>query len=367
MKVPFVNLGLQYQDLKDEILDAIDRVSLKGSYILGPETCKFEEEFATFCGAKFGIGVANATDALTLTLRAIGVGADDEVITVPNSFVATAGSIVNSGARPIFVDVASDYNLDPTKLEAAINSKTKAIVPVHLTGRAACMEEINKIAKNYNIKVVEDAAQAIGAIYQNNPVGSLGDAACFSLHPLKNLHLMGDGGIITTNDPEISKNLKKWRNHGLRDRDFSEFWAYNSRLDNIQSAIGLIKLKHLPKWTQRFRAIAKEYRDNLEGFCKLPAIDPKGCEAVYHNFVIRVPNREKIQNDLNNLGVDTKVHYPIPLHLQGGAKKWGYKKGDFPETEAQGFEILSLPIYPELTDHQVSHVVDSIKKVISNN
>ena len=251
MRVPFVNLGLQYKNLKEEIIEKIDSLSLMGQYVLSDELEKFETNFAKYCGVKYSIGVGNGSDALFFSLLALNIGKGDEVITAPNSFVATAWAIANTGAKLVFVDVNEDYNINPEKIESAINKNTKAIVPVHLTGKISKMEEINKIAQYHNIHVIEDAAQAVGASYKNKKAGSFGFSGCFSLHPLKNLHVNGDGGVITTNSKELSKYLRKIRNHGLKNRDECEFWGYNSRLDSIKAGIANIKLKYLDVWNKK--------------------------------------------------------------------------------------------------------------------
>ncbi len=358
-KVPFVNLGANYRQVRNEVLEKFDTISLQGAYILTDELRHFEEDFARFCGTAFALGVGNGADALFLSLKALGIKEGDEVITAPNSFIATAGVIAATGATPVFVDVGEDYNINPNLIEAAITPKTKAILPVHLTGRPAEMDEILRIAKKHTLFVIEDAAQAVGARYKNKRVGSLGDIGCFSLHPLKNLHVHGDGGVITTNNPELYRKLLLLRNHGLRNRDECTFWAYNSRLDAIQAAIAGIKLKRLDEWNARYRRIAEKYREGLRDIVEVP-IDKPAEEAVYHNFIIQTDRREALQKYLLERGIETKVHYPIPLHLQDAAVDLGYKQGDFPITEQQAQRILSLPIYPELTDEQVKAVIDAI-------
>jgi len=363
LKVKFVDLGAEYKPLRDEIIKKIDEISCQGAYILGPEVELFEKRFAEFCGVKYAISVANGTDALFMSLKTLGVKPGDEVITAPNSFIASAGSIVALGAKPVFVDVRDDYNINPELIEKAITKKTKAIMPVHLTGRPADMEPILAIAKKHKLFVVEDAAQAVGARYKGKRVGSFGNTGCFSLHPLKNLHVQGDGGIITTNDQALYETLIKMRNHGLRNRDECDFFAYNSRLDAIQAGIVNIKLSHLDKWNNEYRAIAAKYRKGLtgvKGVIKVP-VDKEYEEPVYHNFIIQCERRDELQKYLLDNGIDTKIHYPIPIHLQKAAAYLGYKQGDFPVTETQAKRILSMPIYPALTDKQVQMVIDGIK------
>ena len=363
MEVPFVNLGLQYQILRDKILSKFDEVSKKGEYVLGSELEKFEKEFAKFCGTKFAIGVGNCSDALSLSMIALGIGKGDEVILPGNSFVATACTVVNVGATPVFVDVLNDYNIDPQKIKRVINKKTKAIIPVHLTGRIADMDQIMQIANENQLYVIEDAAQAVGASLNNKKSGSFGITGCFSLHPLKNLHVQGDGGIITTNDATIYYFIKKLRNHGLKNRDECVFWGYNSRLDNIQAAIARIKLQYINEWNKRFIEIANIYSEELKKVCLVPKEDPKKV-SIYHRYVIQHPNRDKLKNYLKNYNIETKINYPIPLHLQPAAKDLGYKTGDLPNVENQSKLILSLPIYAEIKNIQIYYVIKIIKLFI---
>jgi dTDP-4-amino-4,6-dideoxygalactose transaminase len=320
----------------------------------------FESAAAAYCETAHAIGVADGSAALFLILKALGVGAGDEVITAPNSFIATAWTIVATGARPVFVDVAHDMNIDPNRIEAAVTARTKVILPVHLTGRSANMTAINEIAARRGLHVVEDAAQAIGARYHGKRVGSLGTAAGFSLHPLKNLGVYGDGGFITTADDALAQKLRRLRNHGLRNRDECEVWGFNSRLDPLQAAFAEIKLRHLDQWNQRLRMIAATYRSGLADCCDVPR-DCESEEAVYHNFVIRTSRRDELMAYLATCGVDTRIHYPIPLHLQEAAKDMGFAAGDFPNTEKFAREMVSLPIYPELEDDEIAHVARSVK------
>lgn len=360
MKVPFVSLDRQYRALREEIIGAFDSIGNSGVYIMGSELERFEREAATYCETRYALGVANATDALFLALKALDVGIGDEVITCPNSFIATASAIVAVGARPAFVDVTEDYNIDVALLEHAISPRTKAIIPVHLTGRPADMDAVNAVATLHKLHVVEDAAQAIGARYKGRRVGSLGTIAAFSLHPLKNLGVMGDGGLLTTNDTVLYERIAKLRNHGLKNRDECDVWGYNSRLDPLQAAIAAIKLRHLDTWNQRCREIAKRYREGLKNIVWVPR-DREYEEAVYHNFIIQVEQRDALMSHLNGRNVGSRIHYPIPIHLQESAAGLQYKKGDFPVTERLASTILSLPIYPELTDAEVDHVILSIQ------
>lgn len=361
--VPFVNLGLQYEHYREEILDKLDSIGRSGHYIGGEEIVQFEQGLAKITDTPYAIAVGNGSDALSLILKAYGIGRGDEVITVPNSFIASAGAIADVGAIPRFCDVGEDYNLDPDLLSSVITTKTKAIIPVHLTGNPAHMDRINEIARSHGIKVIEDAAQAIGATYNQRAVGSLGDAAAFSLHPLKNFHLMGDAGFISTSDHELYQQLKKRQNHGLKNRDESEFWGQNSRIDAIQAAVGNIKLRDFDKITERFRAIASFYHQQLSEYVQCP-VHLDISNPVYHNFVIQVRNRSCLMDALLARGVETKIHYPIPLHLMESAQELGYVEGDFVVAEQQAQQILSLPIYPELTDTQVEFVTNQLVKCI---
>lgn len=340
-------------------MEAFDRVGISGQYIMGPELERFEQEAAEYCGTKHALGVANGSDALFLALKAMGIGLGDEVITCPNSFVATAWVIVAAGARPVFVDVGEDYNIDVKQIKPAVTPRTRAIIPVHLTGRPAEMDLINDIAASLGLYVIEDAAQAIGARYKGRRVGSLGKIAGFSLHPLKNLGLFGDGGLVTTDDRVLYENVSKLRNHGLRSRDECQVWGYNSRLDSLQAAIASIKLKHLDGWNKRCREIASLYRAGLQDIVSVPR-DRDYENPVYHNFIIQLERRDELIKHLANRGVGSRIHYPIPIHLQECAAMLDYGPGDFPVTERLAKQILSLPIYPELSDTEVGYVIESV-------
>lgn len=360
MQVPFVGLNRQYQNLRSELMEEFDRVGQSGVYIMGETLERFEAEMARYCETPYALGVANGSDALFLVLKAMGLGPGDEVITCPNSFIASAWTIVATGAKPVFVDVSEDYNIDVNQLESAMTSRTRAIMPVHLTGRPAEMDSVNAVAKKHGLFVLEDAAQAIGARYKNRRVGSLGTAAGFSLHPLKNLGVYGDAGLITTHDPELYKKINWLRNHGLKNRDECEIWGYNSRLDPLQAAFALVKLKQVDTWNERCRKIASYYREGLRNLVWVPEDEPHE-EPVYHNFVMKVEKREALSRYLEEHGVGTRVHYPIPIHRQTCAKDLGYQVGDFPVTERLAKQILSLPIYPELTDVEVEYVTQTTR------
>lgn len=358
--VPFVDLARQFRSIETELTQAFLDVGRSGGYIMGSRLESFERKAAEFIGVRHALGVADGSDALFLVLKALDIGPGDEVITATNSFIASAWVIAAVGATPVLVDVAEDFNIDPRLVEAAVTPRTKAIIPVHLTGRAAPMDEINAIAQKHDLFVLEDAAQAIGARYRGKRTGALGHAAGFSLHPLKNLGVYGDGGLITTNDDALAAKLRLLRNHGLRNRDECEIWGFNSRLDTMQAAFAEIKLGYLDDWNTRCRAIAKTYASGLADYVQVP-IDQTWEECVYHNFVIRTERRDALMAHLLQNGVDTRVHYPIPIHLQDAAKHLGYKLGDFPNAELYAKTMISLPIYPELTDAEVAHVVGAVR------
>lgn len=360
VQVPFVALGRQFVEHEQALIEIFRSIGRSGAYVMGPQIAEFEKAAAQYCGVKHALAVANGTDALILALRVLGIGPGDEVITAPNSFIASAGAIAAVGATIRFADVGEDLNIDPKAVEKAITPKTKAILPIHLTGRPAKMIELNALAKKHGLYVVEDAAQAIGAKLGNRPVGSLGDIAGFSLHPLKNLHVYGDGGMITTDNDEWANKMRYLRNHGLLDRDTCKEWAINSRLDTMQAAFALYKLQFLDEWTRRFREIAATYREGLKDCVRVP-VDKDGEFAVYHNFVVMADRREELMAYLAGKGIETKIHYPIQLHLQPAARDLGYKEGDFPVSEALAKKMMSLPVYPELEAREISLVIDNIR------
>ncbi|MDD5593428.1 MAG: DegT/DnrJ/EryC1/StrS family aminotransferase [Candidatus Margulisbacteria bacterium] len=358
-KIPYIDLIGQHAAIKEEIMSAVSKVLDHGHFILGPEVEEFENKLSDYLGSKYIVAVNSGTDALFLSLKAYGIGAGDEVITAPNSFLSTASVIAAAGARPVFVDVGSDMNIDPELIEAKLIKKTKAIIPVHLTGRPAAMEPIMALAKRHGLVVIEDAAQAIGAEYRGQKVGTIGTIGCFSLHPLKNLNACGDGGFIATEDQKICTTLKQLRNIGLKNRDESEIWGFNSRLDAFQAAIVGVKLKYLAAWTAQRIKNARFYTERLKDVCVVP-VDKPGEKAVYHTYVVRVKERDRLMARLEKNGVTTRVHYPIPIHLQKVCQSYGYKKGDFPVCERQAGEILSLPVYPGLTEADLAYVCDLI-------
>lgn len=364
--VSYVDLGAQHAPLKGEILDAVSSLLDKGDFILGEAVKSFEEDIAAYCGTRYAIGVNSGTDALFLALKAWGVGPGDEVITAPNSFLASASVIVAVGAKPVFVDVADDMNIDPERIESAITSKTKAIIPVHLSGRPAKMDPINDIARKHGLKVVEDAAQSIAATYKGQKTGALGDAGAFSLHPLKTLNACGDGGVLTTDDEDLYTMMLQLRNIGMKNRNEFDVWGYNSRLDSIQAAILRIKLKHLDEWTAVRRGHAKRYQEKLNQSIWIPK-DGEGEQGAYHTFVIRIQKRDALMDYLKEHGVDSKIHYPIAIHLQSASKQFGYKRGDFPNTEKFVNEIISLPIHQDLTMDDIDYVSRIVNQFVERN
>jgi dTDP-4-amino-4,6-dideoxygalactose transaminase len=360
--VPYVDLAAQHAPLKAEILAAVAGVLDRGDFILGGAVEEFETRLAALLGVKHAIGVANGTDALQHALRALDIGPGDEVITPPNSFVASTSCIVLAGATPVFVDVDATYTIDPEQIEAAITPRTKAIMPVHLTGRPAQMERVLAIAAKYNLAVIEDAAQAILAEFDGQRVGSTGTFGCFSLHPLKTLNACGDGGVVTTNDDALAKRVRILRNLGLQTRDDCAEWSVNSRLDSMQAAILLVKLDHLEDWTNARRANAARYREQLAGIDGLTLPTDSARERqVYHTFVVMAERREALRAYLSERGIGTSVHYPVPIHLHTAARSLGHQRGDFPVTEHQAGRILSLPVHHTLRPDQLDRVAATIR------
>lgn len=361
--IPFVDLHAQYEPLREEILHALAEV-LDGMHLfLGPNQQAFEREFADYCGTKDAIGVSNGTDAIELALRALGVGVGDEVITQPNSFIATAEAISAVGATPVFVDVdLRTSTLDPTLLEAAITPRTKAVIPVHLYGRPADMTAIVTVARTHGIAVIEDACQAHGASLNGRRAGSLGDLACFSFYFSKNLGAYGEGGAVTTNDPELASKVRLYRDHGSRVRYEHEVVGRNARLDEMQAAILRIKLRHLDDWNEQRRANAAKLSAAL-GATSLVLPEPGGdnVREVFHLYVVRHPRRDALKDFLSERGIGVGIHYPRPIHLQPAYASLGYTPGSFPATEQLAPEILSLPMYAELTDDQIARIADAVR------
>jgi dTDP-4-amino-4,6-dideoxygalactose transaminase len=365
MKVPFLDLMAEYTELRDEILPALDRVCQNAAFVQGPEVEAFEKEFADFCGTKHCVALSNGTAALHLGLLALGVQPGDEVITTPNTFIATAEAITYCGARPVFVDIdPSTANLDPNQIERAITSRTRAIIPVHLYGRPADMDPIREIGGRRGLRILEDAAQAHGAKYRNRRIASLADAAIFSFYPTKNLAAYGEGGALTTDDDQIAAFARAARSHGQTARYEHEFVGYNYRMQGFQGAILRIKLRRLYGWTTKRREIANEYRRMLAGSrAEMPIDDPRD-ECVYHQFVIYVSNRAALASQLAAREIETVVHYPKPLHLQPAYSALGLPRGSLPNSERACERVLSLPIYPALTAEQVNYVGNSVRDLI---
>jgi len=364
MGVPFLDLKKQYQSIKDEVNANIQQVMDSGRFVLGENVKSFEKEFASFCGREYAVGVANGTDALRLALLACEIGKGDEVITVPDTFIATTEAISQSGAKIVFVDVnLSTYNIDVSQIERAINKRTRAIVPVHLFGQPADMDSIIKIAKKYNLKVIEDACQAHGAEYKSKKAGSIGDAGCFSFYPAKNLGAFGDGGMVVTNDEEIAQKIKMLRDHGKIKKYEHLIEGYNSRLDEIQAGILRVKLKRLNAWNNLRRKNASIYNELLKDIEEvITPFEDEYVRHIYHLYVIRTKKRNELQEYLKFREIGTGLHYPIPLHLQKAYKYLGYKEGDFPAAEKVAREGLSLPMFPELREEQIKEVVFRIKE-----
>jgi dTDP-4-amino-4,6-dideoxygalactose transaminase len=366
MKVPFLDLKRQYSAIKEETDQAVLSVLSETKFILGPEVKGLEEKVATYCGAKFGIGVASGTDALLLSLRACGVKPGDEVITSSFSFFATAGVISRLGAVPVFVDIdAETYNIDPDQIEKKIGPKTKAIMPVHLFGQCADMDSIVEVAKRHNLKVVEDAAQAIGAEYKGKKVGSLGDFGCFSFFPSKNLGGAGDGGMVVTNDPEMAEMIRILRVHGSKPKYYHSTIGYNSRLDTVQAAILGVKLKYLDDWSKKRRKHAEVYNS---AFKDLDVITPKEENFNYHiynQYTIAVKKRDELRKYLKEKEIGHDSYYPVPLHLQECYGFLGYQKGDLPVSESKAEQVVSIPIYPELKKEEQEYVISTIREFVA--
>ena len=361
-KIPYVDLGEQYRQEKNELLPLIDKVFQSGNYILGDEVNKLENNIKSFVGTKHCITLNSGTDALLLGLHCLGVKSGDEVITQPNSFIASAATIAHLGAKPVFVDVMDDQSINPEKIKSAITNKTKAIMPVHLTGRIGEFTSITEIAKEHNIPIIEDAAQSIGSIYKNKQAGSLGDVGCFSTHPLKNLNAMGDGGFLTTNSDQINEICRLYRNHGLETRENCKFWGTVSRLDEIQACILNYRFKSIEKFIEGRIRNANLYMELLDkNFVYFPS-NRDYAKDTFHTFVIQIDKRDKLKEYLFKNGINTSIHYPRPIHLQTSSKYLKYKKGDFPNTENQSERILTLPINNFVSKEEVFFICEKINK-----
>jgi dTDP-4-amino-4,6-dideoxygalactose transaminase len=361
--IPLVDLRAQYLSIKGAVDAAVARVMETGQFVLGEEVEAFEREFAAYSGATEGIAVNSGTSALHLALMAAGVRADDEVITVPFTFVATVAAIGYIGARAVFVDIdPATLTMDVTRLEAAITPRTRAIVPVHLYGQPANMDPIIAIARRHNLAVIEDACQAHGAVYKDRPVGSLADAACFSFYPGKNLGAYGEGGMVVTSRPDIARDVRMLRDWG-QDRKYHHVMkGYNFRMDGIQGAILRVKLRHLPEWTDARRAHARDYDRLLAAHGVVTPLEAPYARHVYHVYAVRTTERAALQRTLQSNGIGSGIHYPVPVHLQPAYADLGYRAGDFPESERAANEVLSLPMYPEMSHTTVEQVAAAVRQ-----
>ncbi|MBM3232291.1 DegT/DnrJ/EryC1/StrS family aminotransferase [Candidatus Pacearchaeota archaeon] len=360
MKVPFLDLNRIHNPLKNEFVEKLTEHIDKNDFILGNPVEEFEKEFASYCGTSHAIGVANGLQALEIILRAMDIGPGDEVITVANTFNATVSSIVAVGAKPVLVDSKDDFTIDSSQIKGKLTNKTKAIMPVHLYGQACDMDEIMNIAKENNLYVIEDACQSHGAIYKNKRAGNLGHAAAFSFYPGKNLGAFGDGGLITTNDSNLAQRIRMIRNYGQSKKYHHDISGINSRLDTMQASVLRIKLKHLDNWNSQRKKIADRYISSLKGIVELPKTSPDR-DHIYHLFVIRTNKRDELMDYLKQNGVDSGLHYPIPIHLQKTFSNLSHKKRDFPKSEEYSDTILSLPIFPGMTNEEADHVISQIK------
>ena len=363
MQIPFVDLQVQHRAIQAELNEAIQRVMERADFALGKDVACFEEEFAAFCGARYAVGVGNGLAALELSLRALGIGPGDEVIVPAHSFIATAAAVTFAGARPVLVDVGpATYNIDVAQIEAAITPRTRAIIPVHLYGLPAQMDAILRLAGTHGLVVIEDACQAHGAHYKGRRAGSLGHAAAFSFYPTKNLGACGDGGMVVTNDARVVDWVRAARNCGQRKKYCHELPPFNHRLDTLQAAILHVKLRHLDGWIEARQRNAALYGTLLEGESVIAPAESEDCGHVYHLYVIRTKQRDALQVHLQQHGVGTAIHYPIPIHLQPFYAGNGYRRGQFPVAEQLADEVLSLPMFPELTREQVQYVAGQIRE-----
>jgi dTDP-4-amino-4,6-dideoxygalactose transaminase len=367
MNIPFLDLKTQFREIEHEVLPMVKEAMENAAFIGGPQVSGFETEFAAFCDSKYGVGVNSGTDALRFALMAAGVGPGDEVITVSHTFIATTEAISQVGAKPVFVDILPDTcNMNPSKIQRAIGPKTKAVIPVHLYGQPADMDAILEIAKKKNLVVIEDACQAHGSLYKGKKAGSMGLVGCFSFYPGKNLGAYGEGGAVVTQSEDLANKIRMIRDHGQAKKYYHDMEGYNGRLDAIQAGVLRIKLRRLQSWNEARRRNAQHYNELLSPIKGV--IVPKeadGCRHVYHLYVILVDDRDGLQKYLNDKGVGTGLHYPVPLHLQKAYAHNGYKEGDFPVTESVAKRLLSLPMFPELTKAQIEYVADCIKQFMA--
>ncbi len=367
MQIPLVDLKAQYAAIKPAMDAAVHRVLDQANFIMGKEVAEFEQAFARYTGTKGAVGVASGTAALALSLQACGVKVGDEVITAAHTFIATAEAISQIGARPVFVDIdPRTYNLDPERIEQAITPRTRALIPVHLYGQPARMDVMLDIARKHKLWLIEDAAQAHGAAFQGKPIGSLGHLACFSFYPGKNLGAYGDAGAVTGNDDALLEKVRKLRDHGRLTKYEHDEIGFGERLDTLQAAVLGVKLPHLEAWTEARRAHAQQYTRLLAGLDLVPPYELPGVRHVYHLYVVRTPRRDAVLAQLKAKGVGAGVHYPVPLHRQPAYLKQGFGAVSLPHTEKAAAEILSLPMYPELTEEQIAYVVQALKEAIGS-
>ena len=363
MKVPMLDLNAQYEPMKDKVLQAMKDVFDSKRFINGPQIKELEEKLADYCHCKHAIGVTSGTDALLISLMALDIGEGDEVITTPFTFFATAGSIFRVGAKPVFVDIdPKTYNIDPDLIEQKITDKTKAIMPVHIFGQCAEMDKINEIAKKHDLVVIEDAAQAIGSEYKGRRAGSLGDVGCFSFFPSKNLGCCGDGGLVTTNNDELAEKIRILRQHGSKPKYYHKIIGGNFRLDTMQAAVLLEKFPYLEEWHKGRQKNAEYYNEHLKDVVDTPFVESYNI-MIYNQYTIRTSMRDELQDKLNEANIGNAIYYPVPLHLQECFAYLGYRGGDLPESEKAAKEVVSIPIYPELTDEQMDYVIRVIKNI----
>lgn len=366
MKVPFVDLAAQYRSIKPQVQAAVNGVLDRCDFILGNDVAALEKEFAAWTGAPHAVGCASGTDALILALKACGVGPGDEVITTPYTWISTVLAVTLVGAKPVFADIdPATYNLDPAQIAKKITRRTKAILPVHLYGQSAAMDDIGDIAKKHKLLVIEDAAQSHGSYWRGLRVGQTGAATCYSFYPGKNIGAYGDAGCVTTPDPKIARALRMLRNMGQEVKHKHELIGMNSRLDTLQAAVLRVKLKFLEEWTEARRKAAARYHRMLKNTNIVAPKEADGVRHVFHVYAVQVPRRDAVMKKLNADGVSAQVHYPVPVHLQPCYKSLGYKRGSLPVAEKVSARILSLPMYPEITEAQQAYVVDQLKSAVA--
>jgi dTDP-4-amino-4,6-dideoxygalactose transaminase len=359
--IPFVDLKAQVQSIRSEVLTAIDEVLNSTQFVLGSKVAEFEKGFAEYCEADHAIAVNSGTSALHLALLSAGVGPRDEVITVPFTFVATVAAVVYTGAKPVFVDIdPGTYTMNPELIKKAITPRTKVLLPVHLYGQPADMDPILEIARQHGLTVVEDAAQAHGAKYKGRRAGSIGDLGCFSFYPGKNLGAYGEGGAVTTNSSTYARKIRMLRDWGAEQKYVHQFHGFNYRMEGIQGAVLSVKLRYIESWTEARRRCARIYDELLSGSAVRPPVVRPDCRHVYHVYAVRVPARDQLRSTLESRGVQTGIHYPIPVHLQPAYSELGYSSGDFPESEEAARKVLSLPMFPELSTAQQAEVASAV-------